>query len=99
VNRCKQARLAALAAPDVPAVVAEQASAVAEEAPAVAEELQDCRLSFSFQFVRGDRLNACTNTDKLFHQRGLRRGLLEDMVQDCAAKKGCTKKKWSRGPT
>ena len=38
VNRCKQARLAALAAPDVPAAVAEQAPAVAEEAPAVAEE-------------------------------------------------------------
>ena len=54
VNHCKQARLAALAAPDVPAAFAEQAPAVVEEAPAVAEELQDCRLSFSFQFMRGD---------------------------------------------
>jgi len=38
VNCREQARLAALAAPDVPAAVAEQAPAVVEEAPAVAEE-------------------------------------------------------------
>ena len=38
VNRREQAHLAALAAPDVPAAVAEQAPAVAEEAPAVTEE-------------------------------------------------------------
>ena len=37
VNRREQAHLAGLAAPDVPAAVAEQAPAVAEEAPAVAE--------------------------------------------------------------
>ena len=38
VNRREQARLAALATPDVPAAVTEQAPAIAEEAPAVAEE-------------------------------------------------------------
>ena len=38
VNHCKQARLAALAAPDVPAAVTEQAPTVVEEAPAVAKE-------------------------------------------------------------
>ena len=38
MNLREQAHLAALAAPDVPAAVAEQAPAVAEEAPAVAEE-------------------------------------------------------------
>ena len=38
VNRCEQARLATLAALDVPAAVTEQAPAIAEEAPAVAEE-------------------------------------------------------------
>ena len=38
VNRCEQARLAALAAPDVPAAVTEQALAVAEEVPAAPDD-------------------------------------------------------------